>query len=280
MSSEPAQKNDIFFWNQRRGKIFAQKGGWIIGEAVYNQGYSMLDDLVGKTSFFQVLLLNTVGRIVERRFADWLESLFICLSWPDSRIWCNQTASLAGVLHTSPVAAVCAGILASDSKMYGPGCMPAACDFIRGVKAQIDSGSTLQNIIDFHSTRHQNGIPVIAGYARPIATGDERIPAMERVANNLALEKGKHLSLAYELEEIMQSRWGESMNLAGYSAAFFADYGFTPQEVYRLLSCWVHSGVLACYAEAADQPPESFFPLQCGDIDYQGQPPRSVPDDQ
>jgi hypothetical protein len=35
--------------------------------------------------FFQVLALNTVGRMVERSFADWLEALFIS-SWPDSRI--------------------------------------------------------------------------------------------------------------------------------------------------------------------------------------------------
>ena len=67
------------------------------------------------------------------------------------------------------------------------------------------------------------------------------------------------------------------MNLLGYATAFLLDQGFTYQDVYRLLSCWVNSGVHACYAEAADQPPESFFPLHCEDIDYQGKAPRPVP---
>lgn len=278
MFSLPKQKNDIAFWEQRRGRILTRKGGWVIGEAVYNHGYSMLDDLVGEASFFQVLALNTVGRMVERSFADWLEALFICLSWPDSRIWCNQVGSLAGTLRASPVAAVCSGILASDAKMYGPGCMTTAWDFIVGALRDNNAGLSPKGIIDCHPNRGNGGIPVIAGYARPVATGDERIAAMERTADKLGLKDGEHLSLAYEIEKIMQTKWDERMNLAGYCAAFFADQGFTAQEVYRLLSCWVNSGVHACYAEAADQPPESFFPLHCEDIDYQGKPPRPVPD--
>ena len=100
---------------------------------------------------------------------------------------------------------------------------------------------------------------------------------MERTASKLGLKDGKHLTLAYEIEKIMRAKWGESMNLAGYCAAFFSDQGFVAHEVYCLLSCWVNSGIHACYAEAADQPPESFFPLHCEDIDYQGKPPRPVP---
>ncbi len=277
MSSLRQQKNNIDFWDQHRGRILATKGGWILGEAVYNQGYSMLDELVGQASFFQVLTLNTVGRLPEPGMAAWLEALFICLSWPDARIWCNQVGSLAGSLRTSPVAAVTSGVLASDSKMYGPGCMAASCEFIGNALQQTALGLTAETIISQHSKRRQDGTPVIAGYARPVATGDERISAMERTTQALDLATGRHLVLAYEIERVMQQKYSESMNLAGYSAAFLTDEGFTAQEVSRLLSCWVMSGVHACYAEAADQPPESFFPLQCSDIDYQGPSPREVP---
>lgn len=237
----------------------------------------MLDDLVGQASFFQVLVLNTVGRLPGPDLAAWLEALFICLSWPDARIWCNQVGSLAGSLRASPIAAVTAGVLASDSRMYGPGCMTAACGFIVQALHQTTLGRSPESIISKHPKRGQDKVPVIAGYARPIATGDERISAMERTALALNLVSGRHLLLAYEIEKVMKQKYGESMNLAGYGAAFLTDQGFTGQEVYRLLSCWVMSGVHACYAEAADQPPESFFPLHCSDIDYQGQPPRAVP---
>lgn len=39
----------------------------------------------------------------------------------------------------------------------------------------------------------------------------------------------------------------------------------------------VNGSVGACYAEAADHPPESFLPLRCDDIDYCGKPERQVP---
>lgn len=277
MSSPLKQKNNTEYWDQRHGRILAAKGGWIVGKAVYNQGYSMLDDLVGSASFFQVLALNAIGRLLDRNLADWLEALFICLSWPDSRIWCNQVGSLAGSLRTSPVAAVACGILASDSRMYGPGCMAAASSFIIDALQQSNLGMLPETIITGLPKRHRDGTPIIPGYARPVATSDERIPAMQRTTVSLGLTTGRHLSLAYDIEKVLQIRHGESMNLAGYSAAFLCDQDFSAQEVSRLLSCWVMSGVHACYAEAIDQPPESFFPLHCADIDYQGKRPRTVP---
>jgi citrate synthase len=37
------------------------------------------------------------------------------------------------------------------------------------------------------------------------------------------------------------------------------------------------SGVTACYVDAVERPAETFLPLRCDDIDYQGPPPRDVP---
>ncbi|MCI5208556.1 MAG: hypothetical protein D3910_07135, partial [Candidatus Electrothrix sp. ATG2] len=124
------EKNRLSFWEARRGRILSDKGGWVIGEAVYNHGYSMMDDLVGNASFFQVLILNITGRLPERRLTDWLEAYYICLNWPDARIWCNQVGSLAGTMRASPLAAAGAGILSSDSIMYGPGTTMKATEFI------------------------------------------------------------------------------------------------------------------------------------------------------
>lgn len=283
MSSNQQQQNpnkiDTSFWEKKRGKIITQKGGWVIGEAIYNHGYSMMDDLVGKASFFQVLALNVTGQLPERRLADWLEALFICLSWPDARIWCNQIGSLAGTMRTSPVAGVSAGILAADSRMYGPGTILGACSFISDALQKKKNGITIEKIIEGHQRRDENNKPLIVGYARPLATGDERITAMERVSRKLKFKVGKHLGLAQKIEKYLLDKYSESLNLAGYCAAFLLDQKLTAQEIYRLLSTWVHSGVHACYAEAADSPPESFFPLRCEDMEYKGKPPRLLPDD-
>lgn len=276
-SRRKPKKADISFWDARRGIINARKGGWVIGEAVYNQGFSMLDDLVGTASFFQVLVLNAIGHLPERRLADWLEACFICMSWPDHRVWCNQMGSLAGTMQTSPLAAVTAGILASDSIMYGTAPLKLAAEFIAEAMALSRTGLSVTQIIQ-QKQRRPGAKPTIVGYARPIASGDERVAALERVTEKLGFTPGEHLLLAYEIEQLMITNFGEGMHIGGYTAAFLSDQGLSPEEMYRAYSLLVSSGVHACYAEMAAQPPESFFPLRCNDIDYQGPAERLVPD--
>ncbi|MHB8808608.1 MAG: citrate synthase family protein [Desulfobulbaceae bacterium] len=268
---------DTSFWDQRRGKIYSRKGGWIIGEAIYNHGYSMMDDLVGKASSMQVLVLNVTGRLPERRLADWFEAAFICMSWPDARIWCNQIGSLAGTMQASSVVGVTAGILATDSTLYGAAPLLKGTKFIRESLVKKKIGLSVEEILKEHQ-RHPDSVPMIVGYARPIATGDERVDALRRVAEQLGFETGEHLSLACEIEQVLLEKFNEGMNINGYISAFLCDQGYSNMEIYRIGSTCVSSGVQACYTEAADQVPESFFPLQCNDIDYQGPPPRTVPD--
>ncbi|MCB2182961.1 MAG: hypothetical protein KQH63_13085 [Desulfobulbaceae bacterium] len=270
-------RSDFSFWDTHRGTIHSTIGGWIIGEAVYCHGYDMMEELIGKASYFQVLVLNITGRLPERRLAECIEAIFLCVSYPDSRIWCNQIGSLGGTLRSSPVAAACAGILASDSRMYGAGTLLAGIELTKNVVKLKRSGMTVEDIIKSYQ-RTPKSPPVMIGFSRPIASGDERIETLDQTTKQLGFERGEHLALAYEIQEILLQKTGEGMNLLGYIAPFFCDQGFTPQEIYRLVSIMVNSGVLACYAEAADNPPESFFPLHCNDIDYQGPASRPVPD--
>ena len=267
-------------WQQKRGKIVTNRGGWRIGEAIYNCGYSMMDDLVGQKSFFQTLLLNVTRRMPSKALADWFEASFICLSWPDSRIWCNQNGSLIGSTKGSPVSGVTAGILAADSRMYGPGSISGGAEFIVRALAWYKEGLTPLEIIEKElATKHvkPGTKPVIVGYARPIATGDERVEAMEKVTAKLGFEEGEHLKLAFKIHTTLAEHYQENMNYVGYVTAFLVDQGFTPTEIYRIYSTWVHSGVHACFAEANDDIAGGFLPLACEDIEYVGSPARAVP---
>jgi len=280
MSSSTDKKNNTTFWDKRRNTFKTHKGGWVIGEAVYNHGYSMMDELVGEKSFFQVLLLNITGKLPEKKLTDWLEASFICLSWPDPRIWCNQIGSLAGTARTSPVAAVSMGILASDSRLYGPGTLLAATEFIINAGKEAQSGKTVPNIVNNELARKaliSSARPVVVGYARPLAKGDERVTAMERVGRQLGFDIGMHLQLAYDIHGHLVKHHDEGINLAGYCAAFLADQNFTAKEINRIFSTWVHSGVHACYAEAKDRPADSFLPQRCDDIKYTGPQSRQLP---
>ena len=269
----------IAFLDENRNKIVSNRGGWRLGEAVWVSGHSMMEDLIGKKSYFSVLLLNLTQRMPEDRLAQWFEANFICLSYPDSRLWCNQIGTFAGSLRASPAAGICAGSLAADSRQYGGQALLRSAEFIQQAKVYADGGMPVKDIIETElnsrdvKTATKAAIP---GYFRPFADADERVFAMEIVRKDLDFDVGPHLALANAVSDKLQEEYGEVINYAGYCSAFLSDHGFSTQEIYRAHSLWVNSGVHACYAEANDKLPETFMPLRCDDVEYSGVEERPV----
>jgi citrate synthase len=99
---------------------------------------------------------------------------------------------------------------------------------------------------------------------------------MEKVTEELGFPLGEHLSLAYQIESVLSTKFDESMNINGYVSAFLADQGYSPIEVYRIFSAVVLSGVTACYADTADRLEGSFAPLKTSDVIYKGAKSRAV----
>jgi citrate synthase len=263
------------YWDEQRGKIKSKKGGWRIGEKVECHGLDMMVDVVGKLTYMQLVILNATGRLASKNMADWFESIHICLSWPDSRIWCNRVGSLGGSAGTNAVALVCAGVLAADSTSYGPRTIMSGIDLITRAHRSVGSGI---NIEDFVATEIKNmgGKPHLMGYARPIVKGDERVVVLEKNSKKLGFEQGEHLKLAYKIEAILDRNYGESMNMNGYISAFVSDQNFSAMEIYRICSVMVSSGVAACGVDSADRINGSFAPLHVEDIIYTGIPSRSI----
>ena len=264
------------FWDERRGKIQSKKGGWVVGKGIFNHGYSMMDDLVGKVSYMQVMALNATGRLPERAVADWIEAIFICMSWPDPRIWCNHIGALGGAMRASVIAATTAGILAADAKSYGSKPMIQGVRFIQAALLDFKRGLSVDEIIRNECAKHR-GKPSITGYARPLAKGDERVVAMMRVQQKLGLPVGEHLKLAEQIEQSLLRDFDESMNINGYGSALLSDLGYTDDEVYRMAAVLVASGVTACYIDTRDNAADTFLPLRCTDVEYTGKLARPVP---
>ncbi len=276
-SSTHSDANVIDYLQQRRGKIISNTGGWFPGKGVFSHGYSMLEELVGEKSYFQILVLNATGRLIDRPLADWIEAVYGCLSWPDPRIWCNQIGALAGTARASVVAGTAMGVLATDSRSYGVLPLIEGVGFIQNALVQHKQGASADDIVS-SAAAVRGGKPYIVGYIRPIAKGDERLEVMEKVAEKLNMPIGSHLSLAYAIEQVLMEKYDEGMNVNGYVSAVLSDYDFSPQETYNLFSTLVASGVTACYLDTYKRSPDTFLPLRCDDIDYQGVAQRTVPD--
>ena len=257
-------------WDENRGKIKSKKGGWRIGSKVESHGYDLINELVGNFSYMQVVILNATGKTSSRPFADWLEAAFICMSWPDPRIWCNRIGALGGSAGARMISSVCGGSMAADSRNYGTGTMPIGVEFIQHAYRTInEQGFTVEQFVD-QELKKCKGRPNFMGYARPVAKGDERIVAMEAVAKKLNLGIGGHLCLAYKIEEVLMQRFDETMNLNGYTSAVFSDNGFSSSDVYRMLPVLVSSGVAASYVDFCDQDRGAFSPITVDDITYHG----------
>ncbi len=262
-------------WDSYRGKIRSKKGGWVIGKVIKSHGFDLMNDLVGKYSYMQVIALNATGKMPSRELADWLEAIHICLSWPDPRVWCNRIGALGGSAGASVIASTCAGTLAADSRSYGPKTLEAGVAFIQYAYSQIKNGLSVNELVDNEIKKH-GGKPHIIGFSRPIVKGDERIPAMETVARKLGFSVGPHLQLAYDIEKILGEQFDEAMNINSYISGFMSDQGYNAIEVYRLFSVLVFSGVNACYVDTADREQGTFAPLHVADIIYSGKPARKL----
>lgn len=268
MTTESNNCDDIAYWEAHRNKITTSIGKWIGGQDVSCHGYSMMNELLGKISYMQMLVLNATGKLVNENLSKWLEGNFIGLSYPDSRIWCNQIGSLAGTGRTSVVAGTLAGTLAADSRAYGSQTNKISMEFIQHALQQIEQGKTLEEIIN--EAPSKNDKPVIMGYARPVSRDDERLTPHEKMTKELGFEVGEHLALAYQIDIYLSENFQLAMNIGGYGAAFLSDQGFSPEEVYRIKSLSVASGVMACFIDFENKLPSTFLPLRCSDINYNG----------
>lgn len=270
----PADGREESPWLAWRSTIRSHVGGWRQGQDVHIRGYRLFGDLLGRASFMQLLILNATGRHVERNLADWMEASFMCLSWPDLRIWCNRIGALAGTFRTSVTAGTVAGVLGADSRMYaGSRNYLKGMAFISEALRAYRAGDSVEEIIS--RCRVVEGKPIAMGYVRPVSGRDERVEPMSRLSTALGFEVGPHRALAMQISSYLDMHHGEGINIGGFTCAFLADQGFTPEEVYRIRCLVVSSGVTACYVNAADRPPESYLPMRCDDVLYTGPGPRA-----
>ena len=265
-------------FDKLRGSIYSTKGGWTVGGGIATHGHSLLDDIFAKCSVFQVMIMNVTGKLPERRLADLVEGVFICMSWPDSRIWCNKIGTFTAMTRASATTAIAAGGLGGDSTMYGAGTGYAINSFIESAyqKCVSPNNDSVETFVKENAYR--GGRLYAPGFARPFVKGDERIPAMRRYAKKLGFEVGPYETLANEIESILSKRDGEGLNLAGYIMLFLKDQGYSIEEVMGIGAMSVTTGIYASYFEYINRPPEAFLSLKVEDIDYVGETMREVPE--
>lgn len=241
------------------------------GERVVARGKDLFTEF-SDYSWHKYLLYMITGREFADNEVELLDKFWmLTISYPDPRIWNNRIAGLAGTVRSTAALGVGAAYAVSEAKIYGGQANLAAIDFILEANQRVKSGESLSDIVKQELKARR----MVAGYGRPIISVDERILPIQKLMEQTGYDKGEHVKLSYEVEDmLMNGRWRMQMNITGLFAAVGADMGFSVQEYYLWLTNGFTAGIVACYTDAISKKEGTLFPLRCERVNYSGSDQR------
>ncbi|MBI1887134.1 MAG: citryl-CoA lyase [Nitrosomonadales bacterium] len=251
---------------QQVGRLVTRMGAVFPGERAVFRGedlHASLKDM----GWLELYLFGITGRCFTPQQISVVQALWCYTSYPDARLWNNRVAALAGTARSTGTLGIAAALAVSEAQIYGRGVDLRASEFLTRTRTGVDAGADLKELVR-DEIKQRRGI---AGYGRPITSGDERIAPMMALVRAQGLDGGPHLRLAFEVEKILLAgRWRLHMNYAALAAALCADFGLSLREYYFASLMAFLAGMPPCYLEAAEKPEGQLFPLPCRVLSHEG----------
>lgn len=253
--------------------IRSRMGGVIPGVRAVFRGYDLHKDLKD-IDWFDLYVLSITGRRLKAAQLKLLQAMWVYTSYPDARVWNNRVAALAGTSRSTGNLGLSAALAVSEAGIYGRGVDIRAISFLLRTKLAVDNGAALGACVQAELKTYRS----IAGYGRPITSGDERRKPLMALAESLGLNNGPYISLSFDVEKyLLEGRWRMHMNYGALCAAFAADLGFSEFEYYRFAYLAFFAGMQPCFIEAVEKKEGTFLPLSCAHISYEGPAKRAWP---
>ena len=230
------------------------------------RGHDLHTDLKDM-DWIELYVFGITGRRFSPAQLRLLHALWVYTSYPDARLWNNRVAALAGSSRSTGNLGIAAALAVSEASIYGRGIDIRVFGFLTSTHQKMEAGGELAECVlgELKSQRS------LAGYGRPLTSSDERIAPTMKFAQELALDSGPHVRLAFAVEEfLLAGRWRLGMNYASLAAALVADMGFSSREYYLCMFPSFLAGMQPCFIEAAERPEGTLFPLSCANILYEG----------
>ncbi|MEO6974485.1 MAG: citrate/2-methylcitrate synthase [Gallionella sp.] len=251
---------------QHVGTLVTSMGAFFPGERVAFRGQDLFTSLKG-LDWLELYLYGITGRRYTSQQMRVLNVFWTHNSYPDTRLWNNRVAALAGSTRSTGALGISAAIAVSEAKIYGGATQMRCIEFLTRAKKLLDDGANLETLVRAE-IKEKRGI---GGYGRPIVPTDERIAPIMAIVREQGLDGGPHLKLAFEVERILlQGRWRWHINSVGLTAALCADFGMNPKEYYFFGMPVFLAGMPPCYLDAAEKQEGLLFPLPCRTLSYEG----------
>ena len=251
---------------QHVGRLVTNAGAFFPGERAVFRGHDLHTSLKDM-DWLELYVFGFTGRRFSPQQMKVLHALWTYTSYPDTRLWNNRVAALAGTARSTGNLGITAAMAVSEAQIYGRGVDMRAIEFLTRTMIQVDAGADLTELVRAELKRQRG----IAGYGRPLVSADERIAPMMVLVHEQGLDSGSHLKLAFEVEKILLAgRWRLHMNYAALAAAMAADFGMSSYEYYYFGIPAFLAGMPPCYQDAVEKPEGQLFPLPCRMISYEG----------
>jgi citrate synthase len=247
---------------------------WPGSRAVF-RGYDLHTEF-HDSDWVALYVYGITGRRFTPQQVKLLHGIWVITSYPDTRLWNNRVAALAGSARSSPVLGLSAALSVSEARIYGGGPGLRAIDFFQRAKKAVDAGQPLRDFVE-----QELSVRYIYGYGRPIDSYDERLPWLEKVARDQGLADGPYFKMAREVERILTKELGKPtllMNYAAMTASLGADLGLSTREFQIFRVPLFFAGMPPCLVEAAQKPEGALFPTPCNGVEYGGVEQRSWKD--
>ena len=256
---------------ENEGHVRTRMGAAFVGSRTVFRGQDLHKHLM-QMSWLALYVFGITGRKPNEKEIEFMNALWVVTSYPDTRIWCNRVAALAGSTRSTKHLGVCAGNAVAEATIYGRRNSYKAVQFFIDTQRRIEQGASLETCAAEHLAAGFR----FAGYGRPLNNGDERIPPIMAVARKLGMDNGPHVRLAFALDELLL-KTGKPlrMNFGGLAAAFGADLGFSAESFQQFMFPAFLAGMQPCIVEAGEKPEGTLFPVSCTSIKYEGPAKRA-----
>lgn len=260
--------NTRHFLESYEGPLKTEMGGAFPGERTIFRGQDLHTDLADLDST-ELFVFGITGQRFPMETIKILNAIQVSTSYPDARLWNNRVVALAGSTRSTGALGIAGGVAASEAIVFGHQSVFAAMDFICRAMQAINDGIALPDIVRKELQQHK----YIRGYGRPVATSeiDERITFMTSLMKNLNVPTGKHLQLAFSIEQtLFEMGRPLRLNAAVVCPCIILDFGFSLVQAYMFLVPVFTLGMYPVFLEALERPSGATFPLRCSKIKYDG----------
>jgi hypothetical protein len=249
-----------------QGPLRTHVGAIFPGERAVFRGYDIHRDLAD-IHWVEMLVFSATGKRYTPGQVRVFNAMMTYTSYPDSRIWNNRVAALAGSARSTGNLAISAAQAVSEAAIFGRQIDYRALDFLTRARAAKERGENLAEFVVADLARYRS----VAGFGRPLTAKDERMVPMLALLEEEGLNDGPFLRLAREVEAVLLAgRWRYSMNYAGLVAAIFGDFGLTAEQYVLAAFPVFVAGMIPCYQEAREKPAGAIMPLRCEEVEYVG----------